>query len=87
MKCERRRREKTNLIGMRVMQARLEQGLSREQLVIKMRDLGIAMSVRTLSLLERKKRCVFDKEFFALAVVLDVSPEWLCEGGYEKGDS
>lgn len=89
MKRERRRKEKTNMIGTRVMQARQEQGLSRSDLVDKLHCLGIKMSVRTLSLLERKKRRVFDKEFLALAIALNVSLEWLWEEEKknEKGDS
>lgn len=49
---------------------------------------GIHMSVRTLSLLERKKRRVVDIEFLALARALNVTMESLWEKEKnEKGDS
>ncbi len=77
MKTTRRKKEKTNMIGARVMQARQEQGLTRSDLLERLQVFGINMSARTLSLLERKKRRVNDIELVALATALNVSIEWL----------
>lgn len=77
MKTERRKKEKTNRIGARVMQTRQEQGLTRNDLLAKLQQFGTHMSPRTLSLLERRKRCVNDIEFLALAKALNVTMESL----------
>lgn len=73
------KRQKTNLIGTRVMQTRQAQGMSRQELVVKLQTHGIHMSPRTLSLLERKKRRVTDIEMDALSSVLNVLPTSLIE--------
>ncbi len=65
------------MIGARVMQTRQEQGLTRADLLNRLQSLGINMSARTLSLLERQKRRVNDIEFLALAMALKVSMESL----------
>lgn len=77
MKIRKRKIGKTNMIGTHVMQARQEQGLTRNVLLKMLQCYGIHMSVRTLSLLERKKRRVNDIEFLALAKVLNTTMESL----------
>lgn len=77
MKTKRRKTEKTNRIGARVMQTRQKQGLTRKELCEILQHLGINMSVRTLSLLERQKRRVVDIEFLALSKALHVTMESL----------
>ena len=66
-----------NLIGARVTQARLRQGMKQTELLVRLQLAGIEISVPALSLLEGQKRPVFDFELVALAKALDVSVEWL----------
>lgn len=86
MKAERRKRIKTNIIGDRVILARERQRLTRNDLLMKLQSLGLNMSLRTLSLLERRKRRVTDKEVVALAMALNVSVNWLFGVEDEKTD-
>lgn len=86
MKVERRKRIKTNMIGDRVISAREKQGLTRNDLRMKLQPFGLNMSLRTLSFLERRKRCVTDKEVVALAMALNVSANWLFGVEDEKTD-
>ncbi len=66
-----------NLIGQRVTQARLSQGMKQVELLARLQLAGIDMSVPALSLLEGQKRPVMDFELAALADALDVSVDWL----------
>lgn len=66
-----------NISGPRIMEERQRQGLSRKELSTKLEFYNIKMSPRTLSLLERQQRIVYDKEVYALSKVLNVSLEWL----------
>ena len=66
-----------NLIGARVTEARLRQGMKQTELLVRLQLAGIEISVPALSLLEGQKRPVFDFELVALAKALDVSVEWL----------
>jgi transcriptional regulator with XRE-family HTH domain len=75
MKTE--KKERTNISGARVMQARQEQGLTRGDLLIRLQRMGIKMSLPTLSFLERQKRRVTDCELAVLAKALNVSVSWL----------
>ena len=86
MKAERGKRIKTNIIGDRVILARERQRLTRNDLLMKLQSLGLNMSLRTLSLLERRKRRVTDKEVVALAMALNVSVNWLFGVEDEKTD-
>ena len=66
-----------NLIGARVTQARLAQGMKQVELLAKLQLAGVDMSIPALSLLERQKRPVTDIELVALADILNVSVNWL----------
>lgn len=66
-----------NLIGARVTQARLAQGMKQVELLAKLQLAGVDMSIPALSLLEGQKRPVTDIELVALADILSVSVNWL----------
>lgn len=66
-----------NIVGSRVTQARLSQGMKQVELLAKLQLAGIDISVPALSLLEGQKRPVTDIELNALANVLNVSVDWL----------
>lgn len=66
-----------NLIGARVTQARLSQGMKQVELLAKLQLAGVDMSIPALSLLEGQKRPVTDLELVALAQILHVSVLWL----------
>ena len=66
-----------NIIGKRVTQARLAQGMKQVELLAKLQLAGVDMSVPALSLLEGQKRMVSDIELNALADILNVSVDWL----------
>ena len=66
-----------NLIGARVTQARLAQGMKQVELLAKLQLAGVDMSIPALSLLEGQKRPVTDIELVALADILNVSVNWL----------
>lgn len=66
-----------NLIGKRVTEARLNQGLKQIDLLAKLQVYGINISVPALSLLEGQKRPVTDFELCALADILKVEVDWL----------
>ena len=66
-----------NLIGARVTQARLAQGMKQVELLAQLQLAGVDLSVPALSLLEGQKRPVSDIELNALADILKVSPDWL----------
>ncbi len=66
-----------NLSGPRIMEERQRQGLTRTALSAKLNDIGITMSPRTLALVEKQQRPVYDKEIFALSCVLNASLNWL----------
>ena len=64
-----------NLIGKRVTEARLAQGMKQVELLTQLQLSGIDMSIPALSLLEGQKRPVSDVELNALAE---------CIGGYTR---
>ena len=66
-----------NLIGRRVTEARLAQGMKQVDLLAKLQLAGVDLSVPALSLLEGQKRPVSDIELNALADILHVSVDWL----------
>ena len=66
-----------NIIGKRVTEARLAQGMKQVELLAKLQLAGIDISVPALSLLEGQKRPVSDIELNALADILNVSVDWL----------
>lgn len=70
-------KEKRNISGPRILEERQRQGLTRKALLAKAEVYGLKMSPRTLSLLERQNRVVYDKELIVLSTVLNVSMDWL----------
>ena len=66
-----------NIIGARVTEARLAQGMKQVELLVKLQTAGVDMSVPALSLLEGQKRPVSDIELNAIADILNVSVDWL----------
>ena len=66
-----------NIVGKRVTEARLAQGMKQVELLAKLQLAGINMSIPALSLLEGQKRPVTDIELNALANSLNVSVNWL----------
>lgn len=66
-----------NLVGARVTEARLRQGLKQTELLARLQLHGIEISIPALSLLEGQKRPVSDIELVALSNVLNVSVDWL----------
>ena len=65
------------IVGKRVTEARLAQGMKQVDLLAKLQLAGIDLSVPALSLLEGQKRPVSDVELNALADILNVSVDWL----------
>ena len=66
-----------NLIGKRVTEARLAQGMKQNELLARLQTVGVDLSTPALSLLEGQKRPVTDIELNALADILNVSVDWL----------
>ena len=66
-----------NIVGSRVTEARLAQGMKQIELLTKLQLAGVDMSVPALSLLEGQKRMVSDIELSALVDILNVSVDWL----------
>ncbi len=66
-----------NIIGKRVTEAWLAQGMKQVELLAKLQLAGIDISVPALSLLEGQKRPVSEIELNALADILNVSVDWL----------
>lgn len=66
-----------NIIGKRVTEARLAQGMKQVELLAQLQLAGIDISIPALSLLEGQKRPVTDIELNALADILNVSVDWL----------
>ncbi len=75
-------KQKKNISGGRIREARLDQGLTQVELSRKLQtEQGIILSPNTISGIERKQRTVWHPELLAFAEVLNVSPTWLlgCE--------
>lgn len=66
-----------NVVGARVTEARTSRGIKQVELLGRLQDAGIDMSIPALSLLEGQKRPVSDIELSALADILNVSVNWL----------
>lgn len=66
-----------NLIGSRVTLARKKKKMKQNELLARLHQAGIEISVPALSLLEGQKRPVSDIELNALAEILQVSVNWL----------
>ena len=66
-----------NLSGRRIRQARLELGLSQEDLAVKLQLLGLQVSQMAVSRMETGKRIIPDFELPVLAQALGVTTDWL----------
>ena len=66
-----------NIVGARVTEARLAQGMKQNELLARLQTVGVDLSTPALSLLEGQKRPVTDIELNALADILNVSVDWL----------
>lgn len=66
-----------NLIGARVTEDRLAQGMKQIELLARLQTVGVDLSTPDLSLLEGQKRPVTDIELNAIADILNVSVDWL----------
>ena len=77
MKTRKLPRGDRNIVGARVTEARLAQGMKQNELLARLQTAGIDMSTPAVSLLEGQKRPVSDIELNALADILKVSGDWL----------
>ena len=66
-----------NLIGARVTEDRLAQGMKQIELLARLQTVGVDLSTPALSLLEGQKRPVTAIELNAIADILNVSVDWL----------
>ena len=82
MKPSKQLHQPKNIIGPRVKLARTKQKITRRDLLCKLNNLNVEISVSSLSRLERQQRRVIDKEVFILSKALNVSMDWLL--GREK---
>ncbi len=69
-----------NLVGKRVRQARMKEGLSQTELAARLQVLGISVEQKAISRVELGTRLVPDYEIPALAAALHVSVVWLLTG-------
>ena len=66
-----------NLVGARVEQIRITQGMKQKELLAQLQANGVDLNASGLSKLEGQIRCVTDVELAALADILGVSVDWL----------
>ncbi len=66
-----------NLCGERIRLARIQQGMTQEDLAVKMQIHGVTIERDSISRIEKGTRFVPDYELPIFAVVLGVSVEWL----------
>jgi len=66
-----------NLSGRRIREARLRQGLSQEELAVKLQLLGLQVGQMAVSRMETGKRFIPDFELPVLAQALGVTTDWL----------
>ncbi len=71
--------EKMNLIGDNVKRYRKSQKMSQQRLSNKLELLGVYVCRGSVSRIEDRSRTVTDIELYAIAKVLNVSPEDLCD--------
>ncbi|MBE6731454.1 MAG: helix-turn-helix transcriptional regulator [Ruminococcaceae bacterium] len=69
-----------NLIGLRVEEARKNQGMKQKELLAQLQVRGVDMNSSGLSKLEGQIRCVSDFELLAISEILNVSISWLLTG-------
>ena len=68
---------KCNISGKRIREARMEAGMSQEELAVRMQLAGLQMGQIAVSRIETGKRLVPDFELPLLADALGVSTDWL----------
>lgn len=66
-----------NLSRRRIREARLRQGLSQEELAVKLQLLGLQVGQMAVSRMETGKRIIPDFELPVLAQALGVTTDWL----------
>ena len=66
-----------NIIGARVTEARLAQGILQKDLLARLQVAGVEISLPALSLLEGQKLPVSDIELKSLSEILQVDARWL----------
>lgn len=66
-----------NLSGRQIRKARLELGLSQEELAVKLQLLGLQVGQMAVSRMETGKRIIPDFELPVLAQALGVTTDWL----------
>lgn len=69
--------KKCNICGERIRQWRTDNGLTQEELAIKMQLHGLQLGQMAISRIETGKRLVADFELVIFSRVLGVSMEWL----------
>lgn len=75
--------ENSNLISSRLRQLRQEAGLSQEELAAQLQLLGVDLTQRLISKIERNERFVKDYELVCLCKVLRVTERELLEDCYQ----
>lgn len=68
---------RSNIVGVRVREARIEQNLTQAQLDQILQDQGAHFSARSISRIETGKRMVFDFELKLLSKALNKSIKWM----------
>lgn len=68
---------KKNIIGVRLKEARLSNGLTQKQLSTKLEVMAIYIDRASISKIERQVRVMTDFELLALSKLLNVTPNWL----------
>ena len=68
---------KCNISGLKIKEARLRQGITQEELAIRLQLRGLQMGQMAVSRIETGKRLVPDFELPLLAEALDVTTDWL----------
>ena len=63
---------KSNIVGMKIRESRLNQKLSQEELAIKMQLRNIEFSQKVISRIEQQERFVADYELLAFSEVLNL---------------
>ena len=69
--------DKKNIIGVRLKEARISNGLTQKQLSTKLEVIEIYIDRASISKIERQVRVVTDFELLALSKILNVTPNWL----------
>lgn len=68
---------KKNIIGVRLKEARIFNGLTQKQLSAKLEKMAIYIDRASVSKIESQVRVITDFELLALSKALNVTPNWL----------